>query len=51
MDAVRPFPIAVEHPLLGEWNDRVFQPLEISVMHGLKNALDPRGLMAPGNVL
>ncbi len=46
--------VAAEHgigKLKRKWLPLQATPLEISVMHGLKNALDPRGLMAPGNVL
>lgn len=46
--------VAAEHgigKLKRKWLPLQASPMEISVMHGLKNALDPRGLMAPGNVL
>jgi FAD/FMN-containing dehydrogenase len=46
--------VAAEHgigKLKRKWLPLQATPLEIAVMRGLKNALDPRGLMAPGNVL
>ena len=46
--------VAAEHgigKLKRKWLPLQATPMEIAVMRGLKNALDPRGLMAPGNVL
>ena len=46
--------VAAEHgigKLKRKWLPLQATPIEIAVMRGLKNALDPRGLMAPGNVL
>jgi len=46
--------VAAEHgigKLKRKWLPLQATPLEIAVMRGLKNALDPSGLMAPGNVL
>ena len=46
--------VAAEHgigKLKRKWRPLQATPMEIAVMRGLKQALDPRGLMAPGNVL
>lgn len=46
--------VAAEHgigKLKRKWLLLQATPMEIAVMRGLKHALDPRGLMAPGNVL
>lgn len=46
--------VAAEHgigKLKRRWLPLQATAMEIAVMHGLKNALDPAGLMAPGNVL
>lgn len=46
--------VAAEHgigKLKRKWLPLQATPLEIAVMQGLKHALDPRGLFAPGNVL
>ena len=45
--------IAAEHgigKLKRKWLPLQATALEIAVMHGMKTALDPKGLMAPGNV-
>jgi glycolate oxidase len=46
--------VAAEHgigKLKRKWLPLQATPMEIAVMKGLKQALDPRGLLAPGNVL
>jgi FAD/FMN-containing dehydrogenase len=46
--------VAAEHgigKLKRQWLPLQASPAEIAVMRAVKNALDPRGLMAPGNVL
>jgi glycolate oxidase len=45
--------ISAEHglgKLKRKWLSLQATPMEIAVMHGMKVALDPKGLMAPGNV-
>lgn len=53
VDAVRGS-ISAEHglgQLRRDENARYKSPLELALMHGVKAALDPRGLMNPGKVL
>jgi FAD/FMN-containing dehydrogenase len=46
--------VSAEHglgKLKRDWLSLQLRPREIAAMRGLKNSLDPRGLLAPGNVL